>query len=92
LSHRLVFFILYTVVEYSKTGKVDHNVRVNARKMAELLRTPSPFAMDATPDAKESGESAPVNIVAGSKPPASGAIWVHWESAGFKVQYGSIVV
>jgi hypothetical protein len=74
---------------------VDYNIRVNAKKLASLMRYRDAFATAASPSRKKAGcppigtlgnETAPaVCIVAGSKPPASGAIWSHWEDAGFRV-------
>lgn len=53
-------------------NRPDPTIRLNASKIAEILR--------ATP----AGDC--LQIVAGSKPPAQGKIWQHWENAQFRVK------
>jgi hypothetical protein len=64
------------IIFVSTGKKTDYNIRINASKMAKFL----------THRSATSPESSTVNVVAGSKPPASGAIWSHWEAAGFQVK------
>lgn len=49
----------------------DYTVRVKSKELGQLL---------------ERGVKIGMRLVAGSKPPASGAIWQHWESAGYNVK------
>jgi hypothetical protein len=50
----------------------DHTVRLNSKALALLLRGPE----------HKDGD----RVVAGSKPPANGAVWKHWEQSGFTVK------
>ena len=62
----------------AKTGRTNYNIRINARILAKHL------CKAKTGDSKLTEDCT--RIVAGSKPPpVKGAIWNHWQSAGFKV-------
>ena len=73
--------------DYKATGKKNYNVRVNAKATAKLLRGEGRIPGVPPATKKKALAGAPINIVAGSKPPASGAIWAHWESTAFKVLF-----
>ena len=100
LSPCRVCCIVATSPDFNRTRKTDYNVRVNARKMATYLRQPAAAAtiLTATAGSHQSSSSSSsssvgaVSVVAGSKPPASGAIWSHWEDAGFQVRCALIVL
>jgi hypothetical protein len=58
--------------QHKDPNRQDYTVRVKSLELGHLLAGRAP----------EVG----VRLVAGSKPPSSGAIWQHWEDAGYKVK------
>ena len=65
------------LADIAKTGRTNYNIRINARILAKHLCKVN------TGDSKLTEDCT--RIVAGSKPPVKGAIWNHWQGAGFKV-------
>lgn len=64
---------MFIAAQHKDAIRQDYSVRVKALELGRLLVGNTHL---------EDG----VRLVAGSKPPTSGAIWQHWEDAGFKVK------